>query len=383
MDNARQYAREHATALALQRNLLPHRLMGGAAVEVASRYLPADTDAGVGGDWFDVIPLSGARVALVVGDVVGHGINAAATMGRLRTAVRTLAHMELPPDELLARLDDTFQRLAEEDTDVPDQPPALIGATCLYTVYDPVTHQCTMAAAGHPPPAIVDPQGQATFPDLPTGAPLGLGLGVPFEAMELELPEGSLLALYTDGLIETRDDDIDAGMHRLGTALAQPSPSLENLCTRATEGFPGQAPSDDITLLLARTRSLSPTQVASWTLPSDQSAARSARHMAARQLSAWGLEELQGPTELIVSELVTNALRHSTGPIGLRLIQHHVLTCEVFDTNGNSPRLRHVTSVDENGRGLFLVSQLSHRWGARPVSGGKVIWAEQDLASAA
>jgi anti-sigma regulatory factor (Ser/Thr protein kinase) len=240
-----------------------------------------------------------------------------------------------------------------------------------------------MARAGHPPPAIIDPQGRVTFPDLPTGSPLGIGLGVPFEAVELELPEGSLLALYTDGLIETRDDDIDAGMHRLGTALAQPSRSLEDLCTRATEDFPGQAPSDDITLLLARTLSLSPTQVASWTLPSDQTAVRSARHMAARQLTAWGLEDLQDPTQLIVSELVTNALRHSTGSVGLRLIHHHVLTCEVFDTDADSPRLRHAHTTDENGRGLFLVAQLSHRWGARPVKGGKVIWAEQDLAIAA
>ncbi|MER5917104.1 SpoIIE family protein phosphatase [Streptomyces sp. NPDC001982] len=382
LDNARQYARQHTTALALQRNLLPHCLRGGAAVEVASRYLPADMDAGVGGDWFDVIPLSGARVALVVGDVVGHGINAAATMGRLRTAVRTLADMELPPDELLARLDDTFQRLAEDDADAPGQTLAVAGATCVYAVYDPVTRRCTMARAGHPPPAIVDPQGKVTFPDLPTGTPLGLGLGVPFEAVELELPEGSLLALYTDGLIETRDDDIDVGMHRLGTALAQPARSLEALCTRATESVPGQAPSDDITLLLARTRSLSPARVASWTLPSDQSAVRSARHMAARQLTEWGLEGLVDPTKLIVSELVTNAGRHTTGPIGLRLIHHEVLTCEVFDTNVGFPHLRHTRSIDENGRGLFLVAQLSHRWGARTVSGGKVVWAEQDLAFA-
>ncbi|MEU8975515.1 SpoIIE family protein phosphatase [Streptomyces monashensis] len=382
LDNARQYARRHTTALALQRNLLPHRLVGGTAVEVASRYLPADTDAGVGGDWFDVIPLSGARVALVVGDVVGHGINAAATMGRLRTAIRTLADMELSPDELLTRLDDTFQRLAEDDADAPDESPAAIGATCLYAVYDPVSGRCTMARAGHPPPAIIAPQGQVTFPDLPTGSPLGLGLGVPFEAVELELSEGSLLALYTDGLVETRDDDIDVGMRRLGTALAQPSRSLEDLCTRATETFPGQAPSDDVTLLLARTRSLSPNQVASWTLPGDRTAARSARHMAARQLTEWGLEGLQDATKLIVSELVTNAIHHATGPIGLRLIQHQVLTCEVFDANVNSPRLRHARTTDENGRGLFLVTHLSRRWGSRTVPGGKVIWAEQELASA-
>ncbi|MER5820892.1 SpoIIE family protein phosphatase [Streptomyces mirabilis] len=382
LDNARQYAREHAAALALQRNLLPHRLKGGAAVETASRYLPADIDHGVGGDWFDVIPLSGARVALVVGDVVGHGINAAATMGRLRTAVRTLAGMELPPDELLTHLDDTVQRLAEEDSDAPEQYPRAVGATCLYAVYDPVTRRCTMARAGHPPPAIIDPQGRVAFPDLPSGTPLGIGLGVPFEAVELELPEGSLLGLYTDGLIETRDHDIDVGMQRLGTALAQPSRSLEELCSRAMETFPGQAPSDDATLLLVRTRTLSPTQVASWVLPSDQTAARIARHMAVRQLTEWGLGGLEDATKLIVSELVTNAVRHGSGQITLRLIRHQVLTCEVFDTSACPPRLLSARTHDENGRGLCLVAQLSRRWGFRTVSGGKVVWAEEDLAPA-
>lgn len=176
-----------------------------------------------------------------------------------------------------------------------------------------------------------------TFPDLPTGAPLGIGLGAPFEAVELELPEGSLLALYTDGLIETRDHDIDVGMERLGAALAQPGRSLEDLCTLATETLPGQEPCDDVTLLLVRTRSISPGQVASWTLPSDETAVHSARHMAACQLAEWGLEGLEDATKLIVSELVTNAVRHSTSQIGLRLIHHQVLTCEVFDTNADSP----------------------------------------------
>ncbi|MFD3584143.1 SpoIIE family protein phosphatase [Streptomyces sp. NPDC058683] len=380
LDSARLYAREHATALALQCNLLPQRLRGGTAVEAASRYLPADLDIGVGGDWFDVIPLSGARVALVVGDVVGHGINATAAMGRLRTAVHMLAEMELPPDELLTRLDDTIQRLGEGVPDTPGQMTAVMGATCLYAVYDPATRKCTMARAGHPPPAIIDPRGRVVFPDLPAGTPLGIGAGVPFEAVELELPEGSLLALYTDGLIETRDHDIDAGMHRLGTALAQPRRSLDDLCTRAMETVPGQAPSDDVTLLLVRTLSLRPSQVASWTLPSDQAAVRCARHMAARQLAEWGLDGLEDATELIVSELVTNAVRHSTDPIGLRLIQHQALTCEVFDTSECLPRPSRAHPTDENGRGLFLVAQLSRRWDSRPVSGGKVVWSEQDLA---
>ncbi|WP_431966892.1 SpoIIE family protein phosphatase [Actinacidiphila sp. bgisy160] len=380
LDNARQYARERSTALALQRNLLPHSLKGGVAVEAAGRYVPADTDAGVGGDWFDVIPLPCARVALVVGDVVGHGINAAVTMGRLRTAVRTLAELDLPPDELLNHLDDSVRRLIGEDDDAPDQIPLIMGATCVYAVYDPATQRCTMARAGHPPPAIVDAQGQVTFPDLPTGAPLGLGLGlVPFDAVEVELPEGSLLAFYTDGLVESRDDDIDVGMHRLGTALAQPEQPLEDLCTTVMETVPPQAASDDAALLLVRLHTLKPTQIASWGLPPEPAVVSTARHLAAHQLSDWGLEHLVPTTELIISELVTNAIHHGAGPIRLRLIQHQVLTCEVFDSGTCYPRLRHARIVDENGRGLFLIAQLSSKWGFRPAMDGKLVWADQDL----
>ncbi|MGW5658526.1 SpoIIE family protein phosphatase [Streptomyces sp. NPDC003758] len=382
LDNARQYTRERSTALALQRNLLPHRLRGGVAVEAAGRYLPADTDAGVGGDWFDVIPLPCARVALVVGDVVGHGINAAVTMGRLRTAVRTLADLDLPPDELLSHLDDSVRRLTGEDDDAPDQIPAITGATCVYAVYDPATRQCTMARAGHPPPAIVDAQGQVTFPDLPTGAPLGLGLGlVPFDAVEVELPEGSLLAFYTDGLVESRDDDIEVGMRRLGTALAQPEQSLEDLCSSVMETVPTQAASDDVALLLARIHTLEPAHIASWDLPTEPAVVSAARHLAAHQLSEWGLEQLVPTTELIISELVTNAIHHGAGPIRLRLIQHQVLTCEVFDSGKCYPRLRHARIVDENGRGLFLIAQLSSRWGFRSATGGKLVWADQELPS--
>jgi serine phosphatase RsbU (regulator of sigma subunit)/anti-sigma regulatory factor (Ser/Thr protein kinase) len=382
LDNARRYVRERAAAFALQRNLLPRRLSGGAAVEVASRYLPADTEDGVGGDWFDVIPLSGARVALVVGDVVGHGINAAATMGRLRTAVHTLATMDLPPDELLVQLDDTISRLAEEDLEATDQTVAVVGATCLYAVYDPVTRRCAMARAGHPPPAIISPDGRVAFPDLPPGLPLGIGLAASFEAVELDLPEGCVIAFYTDGLIETRDADIDAGMRRLGAALTQQDRPLEALCSAVVDTLPARAPSDDATLLLARTRALSPTQVASWELPPDPAVVGNARVLAAGQLTEWGLEHLAYTTELIVSELVTNAIRYGAGPITLRLIRHHVLVCEVSDANDTVPRLRHARATDEGGRGLFLVAQLSHRRGTRYTAGGKIVWAEQELTPA-
>ncbi|MYX34851.1 MULTISPECIES: SpoIIE family protein phosphatase [unclassified Streptomyces] len=379
LDNARRYAREQTAALTLQGNLLPRRLTGGTAVEAASRYLPADMDHGVGGDWFDVIPLSGARVALVVGDVVGHGLHAAATMGTLRTAVRTLADMELPPDELLAHLDNTVQRMAEADGDDLNSMPGAVGATCLYAVYDPATRVCAMARAGHPPPAIVDREGGVTFPDLPPGAPLGVGLGDPFETVEMELSEGSLLALYTDGLIETRDGDIECGMRRLGAILAEPGRPLEELCTRATDTVSGQASCDDTTLLLIRTRSLNAAQIASWTLPNDETAVRSARDLAAGQLTTWGLDSLSDSTKLIVSELVTNAVRHSTGPIRLCLKRHGVLTCELSDSDACAPRPRRARSTDENGRGLLLVAQMSRRWGSRLVPEGKVVWVEQAI----
>ncbi|MET8536998.1 SpoIIE family protein phosphatase [Streptomyces sp. NPDC005065] len=379
LDNALQYARERTAALTLQRDLLPHHVQRHAAVEVASRYVPADTDRGVGGDWFDVIELSGARVALVVGDVVGHGINAAATMGRLRTAVRTLADLDLSPAQLLAHLDDTVRRLNEEDADDPDQVPAVVGATCLYAVYDPITRRCTMARAGHPPPAIIDPQGHATFPEMPAGAPLGLGLGLlAFESVDLELPEGSVLALYTDGLVETRDEDIDVGMSRLGAVLSQSDRPLEDLCTEVIETLPAQEHSDDVTLLLVRTHALQPARVASWALPNEPTAVRIARHLATRQLSKWGMKHMT-TMELIISELVTNAIRHGGGPIRLRLIQHEVLTCEVSDTSTSHPRPRHPRTLDENGRGLILIARLSRRWGSRSESDGKVVWAEQDL----
>ncbi|MDT0468431.1 SpoIIE family protein phosphatase [Streptomyces gibsoniae] len=378
LDNARRYARERAAALTLQRHLLPQRATGGCAADVAWRYLPADNHYGVGGDWFDVIPLSAARVALVVGDVVGHGINAAAAMGRLRTAVRTLADMDMPPEELLAHLDDlVIRHLAEVDAG-PQSPSPSMAGTCLYAVYDPVARCCTISGAGHPPPAIIDPHGGVIFPDLPTGAPLGLGM-VPFESVTLELPEGSVLALYTDGLIEDRDHDIDVGIDRLGTALARPGLPLEDLCSSAIDTLPTRAPNDDRTLLLARTRALGPSQVASWELPDDPAVVTRARALATHQLNQWGLKHLAESTQLIVSELVTNAIRHSTGAIGLRLIRHEMLTCEVSDTSDSHPRLRHPRTTDENGRGLLLVSQVSHRWGTRCTPDGKLIWAEQQL----
>jgi len=387
LDNARRYTRERTTALTLQRSLLPQRLPRQSAVDVASRYLPASAQLGVGGDWFDVIPLSGARVALVVGDVVGHGIHASATMGRLRAAVRTLADVDLPPDELLTRLDDLVSRLSanggadgETGTDADDGDDAEneIGATCLYAVYDPVSRRCSVARAGHPLPALVTPDGTASFLDLPAGPPLGLG-GLPFESIEVELPAGSILALYTDGLIESRYDDIDLGLERLRRALTYRDRSLEATCDNVLKAVLPDRPADDVALLIARTHALDNDQVATWDLPADPAIVASARRQVAERLANWGLHDAAFTTELVVSELVTNAIRHAQSPIQLRLIRDRTLICEVSDGSSTAPHLRRARAFDEGGRGLLLVSRLALRWGTRQTPHGKTIWAEQAL----
>ncbi len=392
IDNARRYTREHATALTLQRSLLPQHLPGQAAVQVATRYLPAGARVAVGGDWFDVIRLSGSRVGLVVGDVAGHGIHAAATMGRLRTAVHTLADIDLEPGELLTRLDDVVTRLADEEAlpaDGEGGEGADLSATCLYAVYDPVSRRCSLARAGHPPPAVVSPGGAAEFLDLPAGPPLGLG-GLPFEEAEVVLPEGSLLVLYTDGVLETRQRDIDTGLTAMRKVLndvslrpdgPQHAPlSLETICDTLVGALHPERAEDDAALLIARTRALAPDRIASWDLPADPAVVADARAQAARQVAAWGLEEVTFTTELIVSELLTNAIRHAEPPIQLRMILDGALSCEVSDGSSTAPHLRRADRYDEGGRGLLLVSQLTERWGSRHTRTGKTIWAEQPLA---
>ncbi|MER7930095.1 SpoIIE family protein phosphatase [Streptomyces sp. NPDC096057] len=383
IDNARRYTHARATALTLQRSLLPRGTPPLSAVEVACRYLPAGDRLGVGGDWYDVIPLSGARVALVVGDVVGHGIHAAATMGRLRTAVRTLADIDLPPDELLTHLNDVVIRLAAETSAEPGiESSGDIGATCLYAVYDPVAGRCSLARAGHMLPAVVSQDGTVDFLDLPAGPPLGVG-GLPFEAVEADLPQGSLLSLYTVGLVEALDHDIEAGFTRLRHALGQSSISLEATCDAILEALlPADRPHDDVALLLARTQTFGDGQVATWDVDADPAAVARTRASVSEQLTVWGLEELDFSAELIVSELVTNAIRYGRPPIRLRLIHDRTLMCEVSDTSSTTPHLRRARTDDEGGRGLLLVAQLAEHWGTRHARRGKTVWAQCTLSPA-
>ncbi|MER5899828.1 SpoIIE family protein phosphatase [Streptomyces mirabilis] len=383
LDNARRYTRERDAALVLQRNLLPHRFPEQNAVEVSACYRPADELTGLAGDWFDVIPLSGARVALVVGEVTGHGIDGAAAMGRLRAAVQTLADLDLSPEEVLAHLDDLVSRAAREEgsgADTLTSGMQAVGASCLYVVYDPVSGRCAMAGAGHPAPAVIAPDGTVTFADLPRGPALGVA-GLPFESVELTLEEGSVLALHTDGLIATprTGRDPDAGRERLRGALASHRQPLDGMCRTIVDDLVPSRPYDDVALLMARTRRLDAEQVATWDLSTDPAMVAEARKVATQQLSAWGLDELAFTTELVVSELVTNAIRYASGPIRLRLITERALICEVSDGAATAPHLRHPKTTDEGGRGLFLISQYTRRWGTRYTPEGKVIWAEQSL----
>ncbi|MBV2155563.1 SpoIIE family protein phosphatase [Kitasatospora sp. SUK 42] len=375
IDNARRYTREHAMTVTLQHSLLPRSLPAQNALEVAHRYLPAR--AGVGGDWFDVIPLPGARVALVVGDVVGHGLHAAATMGRLRTAIHNFSTLDLPPDELLGHLDELVNRI-DQDEAADDGGAGLAGATCLYAIYDPVSRRCALASAGHLPPAVVDPQGRVGYPELPTGPPLGLAV-LPFETVELELAEGSLLVLYTDGLVEGRDRDVDDGLELLRSALGGSARTPEQTCADVLDAMLPTHPEDDIALLVAETRGLAADHVAEWDVPSDPAAVRTVRAAVAERLARWGLDETAFVTELILSELVTNAIRYGSAPIRVRLLRDRVLICEVSDGSSTSPHLRYAATEDEGGRGLFLVAQFADRWGTRYTATGKVIWTEQPL----
>ncbi|NUP24439.1 MAG: SpoIIE family protein phosphatase [Streptomyces sp.] len=381
IDNARRFTQQQQTAFALQSSLLPRAVADQSAVEVALRYLPASAAPGLGGDWFDVIPLSGARVALVVGDVVGRGIHAAATMGRLRTAVHTLASLDLEPDEVLSRLDDLVDLLAAEQEAAGERPVGeqVVGATCLYAVYDPTSGRCSMARAGHPPPAVTAPDGTAALLDLPAGPPLGLG-GLPFEARDVELAEGSLLCLYTNGLIGERHIDADLGLTKLCAALTRPADALERTCQAVVDSLVAATPTDDVALLIARTRRLPPDNVASWQLPPEPASAARARALTSAKLSEWGLEHLAFTTELIASELVTNVYRYASGPATLRLIRERSLVCEVSDTSHTSPHLRRARTTDEGGRGLLLVAQMAERWGTRYTREGKTVWTEQPLA---
>ncbi|WP_129770562.1 ATP-binding SpoIIE family protein phosphatase [Streptomyces sp. L-9-10] len=372
IDKAVLYGREAYIADELQRTMLPENLPQPTGVRLASRYLPAAETARVGGDWYDAIPLPGSRVALVVGDVMGHSMTSAAIMGQLRTTAQTLAGLDLPPQEVLHHLDEQAQRLGTDRM-----------ATCLYAVYDPVSHRITIANAGHPPPILLHLGGRAEVLRVPPGAPIGVG-GVDFEAVELDAPAGATLLLYTDGLVESRLRDVWTGIEQLRERLAATaqltgpdhSPPLEALCDDVLDVLGPGDRDDDIALLAARFDGIAPSDVAYWFLEPEDAAPGRARRLARRALARWDLEELSDSVELLISEVVTNAVRYAERPVTLRLLRTDVLRCEVGDDSPQLPRQRRARDTDEGGRGLFLVNRLARRWGATRLSTGKVVWFE-------
>lgn len=376
IDNARRYARDHAIASTVQRRLLPQHNGGGISVETAHVLLPGRNS----GCWFDTIGLSGARTALIVGNVEAPGLQAAITMGQLRTVIHALAGLDLEPDEVLARLADTAGRLARERAALPPgdwlhrQAPT---ATCMYAVYDPFSRTCTVARAGHPSLVLVTPDGTTTPLDVPDGPSLFSTDTSPFATAAFELDEGSVLAFFTGTLLAG-----EVSSDQVREALARPGRNLQDLCDDVVYSLPAEACPEGAALLLARTGVVPPDRIATWELAHDRTTPAISRTLVRDRLDGWGVDEATtDATELIVSELITNAVRYGTPPLHLRLILDRTLTCEVHDSSRVSPHLRHARTVDEGGRGLFIVSRLAAHWGTRYSSDGKALWTEQELPS--
>ncbi|MEY9943724.1 SpoIIE family protein phosphatase [Kitasatospora sp. GAS1066B] len=367
LDNARLHRAESKMATTLQRSMIPTRPPQIPGVQIAHRYLPGDRRAEVGGDWFDAIQLPGSRVALVVGDVMGHGLHSAAAMGRFRTAMQTLAALDLPPGQLLRHLDNLAQKIGDDHL-----------ATCLYAVYDPINRTCELASAGHVPPVLVHPDGTGELLEIPAGAPIGVG-GVPFVAKKIDVVDGSMLVMCTDGLVEVRGGDIGEGLAALCGNLIDPKQTPDEACDTVLDRLHSDDRKDDVALLVARFDGVAETEVATWTLAVDRAEVRRARRLVRDQLAAWQLSALSDTTELLVSELVTNAVRVARDYVQLQLIRVDKLLVEVSDDNHNLPSLEPAESMDENGRGLNLVSKLAERWGTARKAVGKVVWFEQPL----
>ncbi|GHI02958.1 PAS sensor protein [Streptomyces cellostaticus] len=370
LDNARMYTYQENVADTLQDSMLPQVTPRMAGCDVATRYLPGTRLGRIGGDWFDTIKLPGSRTALVVGDVMGHGLNSAAMMGQLRTAVQTMAAMETPPAQLLRNLDDLARRLGENYL-----------ATCLYVVYDPIRGELHLANAGHIPPVLVRAEdGRSELLDLPTGAPIGVG-GVPFESVVVRVSPGDRLVLCTDGLVEVRGCDIGEGLAALCESAAHPAASMDAACDTIIRALNTHGDrKDDVALLMARLNGIPDDHVAEWHLDADPREVARARRLVRDRLLEWGLPQAVERAQLLVSEVVTNAVQYGGGDrIGLRLVRTDALLCEVTDDEPGLPAMLGAGPYDESGRGLRVVSRLAREWGATATGHRKTVWFEQTV----
>jgi len=356
---------QRQVALSLQRDLMGSvpRIPG---IETASRYRPATQGAGVGGDWFDLIPLGAGRVAVLIGDVMGRGLEAATVMGRLRSAANALARTGMSPRQLMCALDSVAR-------DLPGQ---LV--TCCYLIIDAAEGELTACSAGHLPTLAAGPDGTAVRLPIPVSVPLGVG-GIPHAEAVFAVPPGATLVLYTDGLIETRDSDLEA---RIGTLAAEAAAALAgsaDLEQAADQILPALLPgsgqhADDVTLLLVRMPA-PPLASASTSLPAEPSQVAAGRRFVRETLAAWGQPELAPHACLLASEILTNAVRHACQPIKLRLHRRAgELVVEIFDDDAQLPQRMEPAAAEESGRGLMIVDALAADWGARLSGPGKVVW---------
>ncbi|ARZ66993.1 hypothetical protein SMD11_1332 [Streptomyces albireticuli] len=366
LDEARPHLRQEAPGEPLQEETRT------AGCDTVTRLLPG-ARPGRGG-WCDTVRLPGSRTGFVVGDVLGRAPDAEVTTGRLRTAVQTMAALDLPPGRLLSRLDDLARRLGAHSP-----------ATCLYAVYDPIRSELTLANAGHLPPVLLRADGGGTLLEPPTGVPIGVG-GVAFETVTVRVAPGDRLVLCTDGLLEVRGRGRAPGNTRLAAlceAAVHPAASPADACDALARAL-GTGREDDLGLLTARLGGIPPEHVAEWRLdPAPREVGR-ARRLVAERLRAWGLAEAVETATVLVSEIVTNAVRHTASRhLGLRLVRTDTLLCEVTDEDHTLPALLGSDLGEEFGRGLRVVGGLAREWGASHGPRGKTVWCEQSLPRAA
>ncbi|MEV5008692.1 SpoIIE family protein phosphatase [Streptomyces sp. NPDC055692] len=368
--------RQRETAVTLQRSLLPQVLEQPDDLRIAATYQPGGTEAAVGGDWYDVITLGGGRTALVIGDVMGRGVRAAAVMGQLRTAVRAYARMDLPPHEVLQLLDGLAADIDANQI-----------ATCVYAVHDPNEGRLVYASAGHLPILVRDENGTVLRADEPTGPPLGTG-GWVHASGSVPLGPGSTAVLYTDGLVERRDEDLDEGIAALERALAGATGSPQVVCDRLVRSAGVQADHDDdvAVLVLQHPARTGPDgelfRNAALELLGGVEAAPRARAFASGVLASWRFPpDLHDLGVLAASELVANSLQHGTPPMRLRLRRtDRRLIVEVTDGDDHLPRRRRADPGDESGRGIAIIATIATNWGSRRTpGGGKAVWCEFTL----
>lgn len=365
--------RQREAAVTLQRSLLPQELEQPDDLRVAATYQPGGTEAAVGGDWYDVITLGAGRTALVIGDVMGRGVRAAAVMGQLRTAVRAYARLDLPPHEVLQLLDGLAAEIDASQI-----------ATCVYAVHDPNEGLLAYASAGHLPILVRDEDGTVRRAADPTGPPLGTG-GWLHTSGTIALGPGSTAVLYTDGLVERRGEDIDEGVAALERALsgAQGTPAV--ICDRLMRALGVDADHDDdvaVMVLQQPARTGADAELfhnAALELLGGIEAAPRARAFAQGVLASWRFPvELCDLGVLAASELVANSLQHGTPPMRLRLRRtDRRLIIEVTDGDDHLPRRRRAEPADETGRGISIVATIASAWGSRRTpGGGKAVWCE-------